>query len=275
MAFGASFLALAAWRWSRLESDRKQPCESSSSKVQVFLERHVPEANSVVILRTARALIGSTLFGLLYEGLGARFLNHNLHPDWTVFHYTTHLTLTTLFLWVGWTGLLEYWKLVPQDSIRAAVAVALFGETLLWHEHAVSKGNQVDARVHDYLALLSGLTALAIVASLMGTTEKANNPGLAFALYVSGFLGIFWQGIWFMIAAYHQKHPLSSSEKVTAIFCVSGVGLLCTLQLVSVCLCNAHRGESFEQYQLISKRSDKKTSIDEEGCSDDRGFLVG
>lgn len=260
IAFGATFLGLTVWRWTRL-----QETTEDSIRFQVFLERHVPEQNDVVLIRTAKALICSTLFGLLYEGLGARFLNHDLHPDWTVLHYTTHLTLTSLYLWVGWTGLLEYWKLVPQDSIRAAVAVALLGETLLWHEHATTKQHPVDGKLHDYLALISALTALCIIWNLI----LLDNPKLSFTLYTAGFLGLFWQGLWFLVAAFHQRSPFASTEDVTSVFCLCAVGLFCALQVISIRL---HRSKGVNSsYQPISKL--QESPITALGQSSNDGFI--
>lgn len=264
IGFGSSFLALTAWRWTRLERFD----EKDRVRVDLFLERHIPEKNPLVLLRTSYALIFSTTFGLLYEGLGARFLNHDLHPDWTVFHYTTHLTHTVLFLWAGWTGLLEYWQLVPQDSLRAAVAVALFGGALLWHEHSGSKMNEVDARIHDYLALISLLTALCLVAGLLAD----HGTGSSFALYVGGFWGIDWLGVWFMVAAFHQTYPIQSTEHITAIFCLSGAGLLCALQVVVILLPKAGTHNS-DKYRPVSTPASTEVWNEEDSSSEEH-FLT-
>ena len=121
LGFGSSFLRLT---WTRLQS-LLAASDACSKPIELFLDLYVPEQQPSVIYRTSTALIVSTIFGLLYEGLGARFLNRDLHPDYTVFHYATHLTLTLLYLFAGWTGLLEYYKYLPKDSLRASIVLAL------------------------------------------------------------------------------------------------------------------------------------------------------
>jgi hypothetical protein len=180
-----------------------------------------------VLRRTAHALIASTLFGLLYQGLGARFLQRDLHPDYTVFHYATHLTVTTFYLFVGWTALLESKQLLPTDSVRGVVTMALLGEVLLWHKHAAMKPTAIDQDLHEYLALSSGMTAISIGLSVFlgnGTLSKNERSAptciAPLVAYLGGFLGFIHQGLWFLIIALHQKYPIGNPEYVTIFFCL-------------------------------------------------------
>jgi len=224
--------------------------------LKAFLERHVPEQNPVVLFRISVALLASTMFGFLYEGLGARFLNHNGHPE-----YETHMTITLLYAFVGWYGWLEWKQVLPQDSLRASLVLALCGEVLIWQDHVSTKmamGCPVDAQIHSNLALVSGLTAIVTIVSMVLSsmtiqeeipsqqqptttslstintppqppTHKSQYHMVAFLSYLGTFLGLLWQGLWFMVAAMQQKWPIASTSHVTVLFILQAliVALLC------------------------------------------------
>ena len=211
--------------------------------VQIYLDRHVPEQNQRLLRQLSLTLLASSIFGILYTGLGARFLNHNLHPEYTFWHYKTHLTLAFLYLVVGWKGWLESssssHRLLPADSIRASLIMALLGESLLWYDHAAIKVNAIDARLHTFLALISFLTACSILWNMIllsqqQRTASTSSTALVFVSYLGGCVGIFWQGLWFFVVATHQKWPLPSTSHVTIVFVLLAVGLGLAVQFVTV-----------------------------------------
>jgi hypothetical protein len=259
-AFGSFFLLLTLWRL--------HGTASSSHKrnfLQVFMEQHVPEQQpSRVVKYTSILLILSTIFGLLYTGLGARFLHHDLHPDYTIFHYVAHLTLILLYMFAGWTGLLEAWSILPRDSLRASVVFALMGESLLWYDHALSKDNDQDARIHAYLALISFLSAICMLCSIIWTR--------LFFLYVGGFLGILWQGLWFFVAAIHQTWPFSSTEHVTVSFVLLTIVLGSCTHVSAACLAHKQRGQNFghNQQEYSDFVSNDYSNVSESDGEDDK-----
>jgi hypothetical protein len=242
-AFGSFFLLLTLWR---LHHGTASSSHKQRNLLQVFMEQHVPEQQpSRVVKYTSIVLILSTIFGLLYTGLGARFLHHDLHPDYTIFHYVAHLTLILLYMFAGWTGLLEAWSILPRDSLRSSVVFALIGESLLWYDHALSKDNDQDARIHAYLALISALTAICMLWSIIWTRGDAGVI-MPFCLYIGGFLGLLWQGLWFFVAAIHQTWPISSTEHVTVSFVLLTIVLGCFTNVSVACLVHKQRGQNFD-----------------------------
>ena len=216
------------------------PINASELLLREFLHRHVPEQSPRVLRTTSYAIAGSCLFGMVYTMIGGRFLNHDLNSDYTVFHYVTHLTLLLLYLFVGWTGLLEANGFLPKDSLRVATALALWGETLLWTQHGASKDNDLDAALHYSLGGITGLTAVCLTASVLlvaGRSHHHPNPPttISFLLYVAAFVGLVWQGLWFLTIAVYVKGwlPIPSAGHATALLVVEGLFLVVLCQLMA------------------------------------------
>ena len=222
-----------------------------------FLYLHVPERNPKVLKIVSKYFIGCTIFGLLYTCLGARYLNHDVHPDYGFFHYTTHITLLLLYLFVGYTTNLEINSYLPQDSTRVAIVVALFGETILWYDHSFTKTSNVERHLHFYLGLISAITSICLLTSILrvkpnstdnasntttSTTTTTTSPILDFILYVGTFVGFVYQGLWFEIIAIQQKKVLvpttflTSSGQVTSLLVILALSLLVGCQLVIVAM---------------------------------------
>lgn len=290
-AFGLAFLALTLWRLVRLvdllavneeETDEElvgmgrnnipPPRErvtatakeheafrggdvvtATEGLLREFLYRHVPEQNTSFLRAASVAIAALCTFGIVYTMLGGRFFNHDLHPEYTLFHYVTHLTLLLLYLFVGWTGLLEANGYLPRDSLRAATAVALWGEALLWTQHGASKTNDLDASLHYAIGGIAGVTAACMTASVAlvawttnGVLQHYSNPTLSFGLYVGALVGLVWQALWFATVAFYIQGwlPIPSTSHATALLVVEGLVLLVGCQLATVGLVRRTRHRS-------------------------------
>ena len=229
------------------DDDSATPTDASERLLREFLHRHVPEQSPRVLRTTSYLIAGSCSFGMVYTMIGGRFLNHDLHPDFTIFHYVVHLTLLLLYLFVGWTGLLEANGFLPTDSLRAATALALWGETLLWTEHGASKDNDLDAALHYALGMIAGLTAVCLTASVLlvaGRSQQHQHPRnnsygttttISFLLYVSTFVGLVWQGLWFLTVAVYILGwlPIPSTGHAMALLVVEGLFLVVLCQFMA------------------------------------------
>eukprot|EP00563_Minutocellus_polymorphus_P018545 CAMPEP_0197715866 /NCGR_PEP_ID=MMETSP1434-20131217/943_1 /TAXON_ID=265543 /ORGANISM="Minutocellus polymorphus, Strain CCMP3303" /LENGTH=334 /DNA_ID=CAMNT_0043300115 /DNA_START=36 /DNA_END=1040 /DNA_ORIENTATION=- len=247
LSYGAFFLCLTAVRLVRIaqEISNDATCTSSisstpSSVSAEFQRRHVPEQNPVLLRRVSVILLVSTTFGILYEGFGALYIDHDSHPDKTFFSDATHQTLTFAFFFAGFTGLLESWQLLPPDSVRGAVVLALLGEALLWLDHALMKeGGAV--RIHILLALTAAFSAVSIFVSIVmsaststRTRDRVQGGGertaagcfehLALLSYACGFLGFLWQGMWFMVAAQNEISSIAM-DRIVMYYILQGIAL--------------------------------------------------
>jgi len=175
----------------------------------------IPERNERVLFLIGTALMVCTTCGLIGEAVGGFLVMGN------PFFQSAHETLYFLFFFAGICTLLESYKALPPDSSRCGVAVALLGEYILWHEHALMKSNMVDQRIHTILANIS-LSNCAIIA---WSVHQGSRSILA---YVLGFALFVLQGLWLMTAAFnigiHQVHSLTggflTQDNVGVFFCV-------------------------------------------------------
>ena len=244
-AFGLSLLGLTVVRIRRLMRGA-----SDANVLRRFLAAHVPERSPAVLKTASISIGGAGLFGMTWTMLGARFVDRDLHPDYTIFHYVTHLAALAPFVFVGWTGWLEYKRCLPAESLRAALAVALWAEALLWVEHARSKASPVGARLHLDLGILMGLTAAATTASIVvGSGDPDRSPTAPFLLYVATPLGLVWQGAWFLTIAVHlhQRPEIPTSGHAVALFVLEGLALLVLGQLVTIYLVREWRRQRPEE----------------------------
>ena len=215
VGFGTFFLLLTAHRLFKAES------------TEDYCASHIPERNMCLLRRIGRLVVVCTLIGICVEGVGGElFLGEGGHP---FFENLQHITLYTMFCVSGIVGILESNDWLPQDSFRAATALALFGESIIWNEHAKMKMNLVDTRIH---ALVS-LTCLAS-STLMAISIYRPNQLVPF---VGSFLFMTWQGLWLLAAAYNiQSEEHFDLETMTSYFILEGVFLGCAVVVVAVLL---------------------------------------
>jgi hypothetical protein len=105
---------------------------------------------------------------------------------------------------------------------------------------------------------------------LISTTSRSTDDDtprvLFFLAYLGGFLGILWQGLWFFVAAFHQKWPISSTSNVTVYFVLQAVFLGFMSQLGAICLVrrSGTRPKLLEEYSRINNLDCHNENDDEE-----------
>lgn len=265
LAFGLFLTGLALVRLRRIillhptknSDDAKEDAITGEDIAKLFLTNHVPEQNNVVLQRVSMALIPTTIFGFFYEGFGVCFYDHMLHPNYSVFHYQTHMSATLLACLAGWTGFLEsYFQALPQDSFRGALVFGLLGEVILWLDHASSKHDPVNGHLHAFLALISFLSAMAMGSSM--TMRGSKNATTALVMYFGGFVGLAWQGVWFLVVSYHLKWNLSSAEHVTVLFVLVATGFVVAIQFVTIYMNYLLRWRHGSSPSTLSKQLDEE-----------------
>ncbi|CAB9529812.1 expressed unknown protein [Seminavis robusta] len=249
--YSIGFLLLIAIRIRRLILQR------SKDVIADFMHQHVPEQNHQFLHILSKGLVFATSFGMIYSGLGARYLNHDLHPDWGFFHYKTHLTLIFLFLFAGFAGVLESHGYLPKDSLRASFTVGLWGEALLWYDHALMKEVLIDMRLHEYLALTCAFPALVMTISLILTTMKSSNVTLSFLVFLGSNLALLWHSIWFITVGVHLSGmPIPNTGTATDLLVIQAVLLIFGCQVVSALMVRLQRRinpqSAQESYALVS-----------------------
>lgn len=161
-------------------------------------------------------------------------------------------TTTLLFIFAGGTGWLEASGYLPRDSLRVSLVWAFGGEALLWHIHAATKPDATTAWVHEAVSWLAAGTAMTMLLSVLCSsipgavgTSPRNRDGLTlevtavdtagdfactfFFLYVTSYLLIIWQGLWFMTVGRHSSSPFQS-DRVPCYFIVQGLVLFVLVQ---------------------------------------------
>lgn len=172
-------------------------------------------------------LIICTLLGICVEGLGGQLLLGE--EGHSFFRNLQHITLYSLFCFAGVVGLFEAYNWLPLDSFRAAVTVALLGESVIWHEHSLMKMNLVDTRIHALVAFTSLGSAV-----MMGISVYKPDQLVPF---VGSFLFMVWQGMWLFAAAYNiQADDKFDLEENTSYFILEGVFLGACVLAFGVCL---------------------------------------
>lgn len=133
------------------------------------------------------------------------------------FFYAVHQTLYLLFFFVGLVGLLESVSLLPPDSARAALALALALQILLWSEHAQGKSDPTEARVHHILGDVAAFSSAAVLLSVYFRHRLE--------LYVAGHVGVLLQGMWLMAAAAIKLNGNVPAERVGVYFCLESLAV--------------------------------------------------
>jgi len=179
--FGLFVLSLAFVRLRRLAADNDVGVGAS------FCRTHVPEANVRVLQTVSVSLMFCTTAGVLLEGINCIMTSRNF------FSNSVHETLYSLFFLVGFMGLLETYRLLPPDSIRAGTVMASACQAFLWEMHAQSKTVPMEGWIHFILAVISFVTAVVMLASIYLPHRLE--------LYLGGYAGILLQGLWLLSAS--------------------------------------------------------------------------
>jgi len=134
-------------------------------------------------------------------------------------------------------GVTAYWEsrhCLPTDSFRMTIVMALLCEAVLWHSHAMAKSNSVDAALHNCLALIALSTAAMVTISVIVPVLGGR---VSLFVYVAGFVGFVWQGLWFFVAAVHQWYPVADTgEQVAVGWCISALFVVGLFQLALIVL---------------------------------------
>lgn len=233
----------------------------------------IPEQNQRVLFLIGITLMVCTTCGLLGEAVGGYLVMGN------PFFQSAHETLYFLFFFAGMCTLLESYGALPPDSSRCGVAVALLGEYILWHEHALMKSNMVDQRIHIILANIS-LSNSAIMA---WSVHQGSRSLLA---YVLGFALLVLQGFWLLTSAFNiginQVHSLTGGflnpHNVGVFFCVEilMIGFAIVFgsayvysrrekpdeEVVSATQSNASLPRKISEYERLSQETESETTLE-------------
>jgi hypothetical protein len=115
---------------------------------QSFCDAYVPERDPYVLRRTGFVLAFVSAFGVFWEGMGG-FIDFG-----KFFFQLLHETIYLCFGFVGVVNYLESKKLLPPDSNRVSLVIALLLFYLMMRPHAAMKPGPVDAAMHAMLANL-------------------------------------------------------------------------------------------------------------------------
>ena len=207
--FGLFALSLA---WVRLRRG------TDSADGASFCRTHVPETNVRVLTTLSASLMFCTTAGILMEGINCSMSSIRR----SFFCNPVHETLYSLFFLVGFMGLLEAYRLLPPDSIRAGTVLASAGQAFLWEMHAQSKTVPVESLIHFILALISFVTAVVMLASIYLPHRLE--------LYLGGYAGILLQGIWLLSASLLlQREHMVNEIGVCFVLEVAGMALVMVL----------------------------------------------
>jgi hypothetical protein len=115
---------------------------------QSFCDVYVPERDPNVLRYTGFVLTFVTVFGAFWEGMGG-FIKFG-----KFFFQLLHETIYFCFGFVGVVSYLESKELLPPDSFRVSMVIALLLFSLMMRPHAAMKPGPVDAAMHALLANL-------------------------------------------------------------------------------------------------------------------------
>mmetsp|Transcript_53072 Transcript_53072/g.59336 ORF Transcript_53072/g.59336 Transcript_53072/m.59336 type:complete len:334 (-) Transcript_53072:348-1349(-) len=277
IAFGLTFLGLTVvrMRWliarssrTRLQAEDTNAADASSGRdalhelLEQFLMQHIPERSAFVLGVSSKAVFYSTVFGVICVLIGSR-----------ISHAITHLGVLVLYLFVGWTGMLESRRYLPADSLRAALCVALWGEALLWGDHGSTFAHEVDRILHVYMGLIAAIGAACGTLSVTGVFH--HSPILSVVLHTAVFLTLVWQGCWFVTIYIHIRWMhIPDRGCATALLFTEGLLLCMACQVVVVLLVRGWRRQQQQDYQqhlVLSKDESEQLTLKE--LSDTDEFL--
>jgi hypothetical protein len=115
---------------------------------QCFCDVYVPERDPKVLRSTGYVLTLVTVVGILFEGLSGYVMIGNF------FLQLLHETIYLCFAFVGVVNYLESKKLLPPDSNRVSMVIALLLFYLMMRAHAAMSPGPVDGAMHTVLANL-------------------------------------------------------------------------------------------------------------------------
>eukprot|EP00751_Fragilariopsis_kerguelensis_P031653 CAMPEP_0170915650 /NCGR_PEP_ID=MMETSP0735-20130129/6323_1 /TAXON_ID=186038 /ORGANISM="Fragilariopsis kerguelensis, Strain L26-C5" /LENGTH=337 /DNA_ID=CAMNT_0011313597 /DNA_START=41 /DNA_END=1054 /DNA_ORIENTATION=- len=275
IVFGLTFLGLTVVRMRRLiaRSSRtriqvEDAADGSSGRdknalqelLEQFLMQHIPERSAFVLGVSSKAVFYSTVFGVICVLIGSR-----------ISHAITHLGVLVLYLFVGWTGMLEAQRYLPADSLRAALCVALWGEALLWGDHGSTFAHEVDRILHVYMGLIAAIGAACATLSVTGVFQ--HNPVMSVVLHTAVFLTLVWQGCWFVTIYVHIRWMhVPDRGCATALLFTEGLLLTMACQVVVVLLVRGWRRQQQQDYQqhlVLSKDESEQLTLKELSDTDE------
>jgi len=239
--FGLFFLVLTARRLFKAESNED------------FCANHIPERNKSLLKRVSLVLITCTILGIFIEGVGGQILLGEAGHSF--FRNLQHITLYSMFCFAGVVGVFESYNRLPLDSFRAATAVALLGEAVIWHEHSLMKMNLVDTRIHALVAFTSLGSSVCMTISVYKPHHLVP--------FVGSFLFMLWQGLWLFAAAYNiQSEDKFDLEENTSYFILEGVFLGVGVLAVSVCLYSKRMESGIDDGDYLRVQLDREDDDD-------------
>lgn len=209
--FGAFLLALS------LRRARALPTGGGST----FADCHIPERNATLVRIVGGVLVACTSLGFVYEGLGGYLCCDSF------WYEASHMTLYASFLFVGAVTLAEARGRLPPDASRAALALALLLESILWHDHAIMKDDPTDRRVHIIMAQI----CLAGGAVFAYSVRKPGNV----AAYLGGWGMLVLQSLWLITAGINADYRELPRHVVGVLFCVEILLVVSLILLGFVC----------------------------------------
>jgi hypothetical protein len=207
---------------------------------QSFCNVYVPERDPKVLRITGFVLTLVTVVGVFWEGMGGYLMFGKF------FHQLLHETIYVCFAFVGVVNYLESKKLLPPDSNRVSMVIALLLFNLMMRPHAAMKPGPVDQAMHAMLAnLCLGFASI-------GTYSICNPKSPAACVFTHFMLIVM--GVWLFTMALFIHGVAIPLHLVETIFVLEALVLL--FVIVFIAAIALPRGN--EHGSLPSDGGDKK-----------------
>jgi hypothetical protein len=200
-------------------------CFKRSRSSGAPLSSFVPESNPRVLALSGGVIFGCTLVGILSEAINCVIVcTDGFFAN--VFHQSLHEALYASFMLVGLTALLESKSLLPVETWRRMLCLALFVESQLWGAHAEMQSGAEKIQ-HQLLSNLSLASSLVCIMSVAVQSDMF--------LHLAVWVLLTMQGVWLIsigtTITMSGSHTTMSMHHVTPIFYLE---LLCIAAAVLV-----------------------------------------
>ena len=102
---------------------------------------------------------------------------------------------------------------------------------------------------------------------------SVSSPLLPFLLYVGVMMGLVWEGLWFLVIAFHLRlYPIPSTGHATALLVLQALLLLVVCQLVAIRMVRFYR-QGKRDYRVVSAK-EYEPEIENTNATDEEEIML-